>query len=217
MFCFFCSLLIGLKLLEKLLSTDWCNGGWGRCAVGLCARVGRGSKCGGDEEANAGEVREVYEEVDSDVGPGADVEVVQVLDVEEDEEEICHFYEGVGSDVVSGSDAEGRIFCLEEMFDSASDSETTSKNMSDFASDSESTSGYWRFVRALFAHRFQCALVAFEPEFAGMRMVPNEREQHRKHDRTLPLPLHWLLNCDFSPAQRVIWLKLIYPVSSACA
>ena len=103
--------------------------------------------------------------------------------------------------MVSGADAEGRIFCLEETFDSASDSETTSKNMSDFASDSESTSGYWRFVRALFAHRFQCALVAFEPEFAGMRMVPHEREQHRKHDRTLPLPLHWLLNCDFSLAQ----------------
>ena len=156
---------------------------------------------GSDEEENAEEVREVYEEVDSDVVSGADVEVVQVLDVEEDEEEICHFYEGVGSDVVSGSDAEGRIFCLEEMFDSASDSETTSKNMSDFASDSESTSGYWRFVRALFAHRFQCALVAFEPEFAGMRMVPRGREQHRKHDRTLPLPLHWFLNCDFSPAQ----------------
>ena len=96
-----------------------------------------------DEEEDAEEVRELYEEVDSDVVSGFNAEVVRGVDAEEDEEEIRQLYEELDSDVLPGSDAEGQAVRLEEMSDSASDSESTS------IWRRESTSGYWRFVHAL--------------------------------------------------------------------
>ena len=52
-------------------------------------------------------------------------------------------------------------------------------------------------MRAVFDYRFEFALAVFKPEFAGMRMVPNKRSLHRKHDVHFPLPLHWLLQNPF--------------------
>ena len=63
---------------------------------------------GSDEEEDAGEVRQLYGEVDSGVVSGSEAEVVQGLDAEEDEEEIRQLNEEVDSDVVPGSDAEGQ-------------------------------------------------------------------------------------------------------------
>ena len=136
------------------------------------------------------------EDVHSDIVQGlVEPEVIQGLDEEEDEEDISQLYEEVDSDVVSGSDAEGQLYRLEGMYDSSS--------------DSESTSGYGRFVQALRAYKFERALAGFEPDFAGMRMVFKRRE----HDVPGSLPLHWLLSCTQYPAQRAVWLKLIEAVS----
>ena len=135
---------------------------------------------GSDEAEDAEEVRELYEEVDLDVVSGSDAEMVQGLDAEDDDERMCKFYEEGDSHVVPG-------------VQSASHSESLSSEKSDSASDSESTSGFWRFVRAVYDYRFEYALAVFKPEFAGMRMVPNKRSLHLKHDVHLPLPLHWLL------------------------
>ena len=61
---------------------------------------------------------------------GSAVEVVRGL--EEDEEEMRESHEEDDADVIPSSDAEGQLFCLEGMYDSLS--------------DSESTFGYCRFV-----------------------------------------------------------------------
>ena len=176
---------------------------------------------GTNEEEDAEEVRELYEEVDLDVVSGSNAAVLQGLDAEEDEEEICQLYEevdsdvlqemrrlheAVDSDVVPGSDGECQGHCLEEIPDSSSGRDS---EMCHSSSDSESTSGYWHFMQALRAFRFECALAAFEPEFAGMRMIRNKREQHKKHDATSILPLHWLLNSYCHTAKQAVRMKLI--------
>ena len=154
-----------------------------------------------DEEEDAAEVRQLYEVADSNVGSGSDAEVVQGLHEDEEEEEMHQLYEEDDLDEVSGSDAEGQLFCLEGMYDSSS--------------DSESTSGYRCFVQALFAFNFQRALAAFKPEFAGVRMVwPKPRNKNLPHKK---LPLHWLLTCDqYAEEQRAVWLKLVDAVSNTC-
>ena len=174
---------------------------------------------GSDKEEHAEEVRQLHEDVDSDVVSGSEAEVVQSFDAEEDDDGIRQLYEEVDSDVVPGLDGECQADRSEELSDSSSDRASSMTTSSSFW-HVKPPSGYWCFVHALFTSKFACALAVFKPEFAGMRMVPNALEEHRKHDATLSLPLHWLLSCThysaLSPWQRTAWVRVTAAVPNTC-